>query len=248
MALQEELKSQGDYLFKYRSYLPLVLVGITLGIQVYYTTIDIESPTLILKMSNFLQAASIFVGLFGFLIRAYTVGYTPKNTSGRNTKEGQIADELNTKGLYSITRNPLYVGNFFMWISIVMYVGVVWFLFLFILMFWVYYERIIFAEEMFLRDKFGDSYLKWANNTSIFLPKTFKYKSSFVPFNWRKIVRKEKTGLLMLFLMFFGLQMLTGYIEKGTLDVEYNLITYRLIGSAALYKLIKTLQITRLTI
>ena len=58
MALQEELKSQGDYLFKYRSYLPLVLVGITLGIQVYYTTIDIESPTLILKMSNFLQAAS----------------------------------------------------------------------------------------------------------------------------------------------------------------------------------------------
>jgi hypothetical protein len=35
MALQEELKSQGDYLFKYRSYLPLVLVGITLGIQVY---------------------------------------------------------------------------------------------------------------------------------------------------------------------------------------------------------------------
>jgi|GEM_PF-1364750 len=135
-----------------------------------------------------------------------------------------------------------------MWISIVMYVGVVWFLFLFILMFWVYYERIIFSEEMFLRDKFGESYLKWANNTSIFLPKTFKYKRSFVPFNWRKIVRKEKTGLLMLFLMFFGLQMLTGYIEKGTLDVEYNLITYGLIGSAALYTLIKTLQITRLTI
>ena len=88
MALFEYAKSQGDYLFKYRSYLPLVLVGITLGIQVYYTTIDIESPTLILKMSNFLQAAIIFVGLFGFLIRDYTVGYTPKNTSGRNTKEG----------------------------------------------------------------------------------------------------------------------------------------------------------------
>lgn len=52
----------------------------------------------------------------------------------------------------------------------------------------------------------------------------------------------------MLFLIFFGLQMLTGYIEKGTLDVEYNLITYGLIGSAALYTLIKTLQITLLTI
>lgn len=90
MALQEELKSQGDYLFKYRSYLPLVLVGITLGIQVYYTTIDIESPTLILKMSNFLQAASIFVGLFGFLIRAYTVGYTPKNFLVETQKKGKL--------------------------------------------------------------------------------------------------------------------------------------------------------------
>lgn len=60
-----------------------------------------------------MKSIAIYVGLFGFLIRIYTIGFTPKNTLGRNTKEEQIAGELNTKGLYSLTRNPLYVGNFY---------------------------------------------------------------------------------------------------------------------------------------
>ena len=40
----------------------------------------------------------------------YCWAYT-KNTSGRNTHD-QVADSLNTSGIYSIVRHPLYVGNF----------------------------------------------------------------------------------------------------------------------------------------
>jgi len=38
----------------------------------------------------------IFLGIsiFGELIRVFTVGFAPRNTSGRNTSAGQIADEL----------------------------------------------------------------------------------------------------------------------------------------------------------
>jgi len=32
------------------------------------------------------------------------------------------------------------------------------------LIFWIYYERIIFMEEDFLRNKFKEHYLNWANN------------------------------------------------------------------------------------
>ncbi|GAI74444.1 unnamed protein product [marine sediment metagenome] len=39
-----------------------------------------------------------------------------------------------------------------------------------------YYERIIFAEEEFLRKTFGDSYLKWAEQTPTFLPKCKNWK------------------------------------------------------------------------
>lgn len=59
----------------------------------------------------------IAVSLFGLLIRAVTIGFTPKGTSGRNTKEGQVAEVLNTKGIYSVVRHPLYLGNYFMWLG-----------------------------------------------------------------------------------------------------------------------------------
>ena len=96
-----------------------------------------------------MKSIAIYVGLFGFLIRIYTIGFTPKNTLGRNTKEDQIAGELNTKGLYSLTRNPLYVV-IFIGMGAVLFTGVFWFFILFIFIFWLYYERIIFAEEFFL--------------------------------------------------------------------------------------------------
>ena len=38
----------------------------------------------------------LVVSFFGLLIRALTIGFTPAGTSGRNTKEGQVA------------KNPLY--------------------------------------------------------------------------------------------------------------------------------------------
>ena len=57
----------------------------------------------------------------GFLFRAWAIGTTPAGTSGRNTKE-QVAEVLNSTGIYSIVRHPLYVGNYFMWIGIVAYV------------------------------------------------------------------------------------------------------------------------------
>ena len=93
-----------------------------------------------------------------------------KSISGRNTVQGQIADELNTKGLYSIVRNPLYVGNYFLWLGIAMLTCNPWFIAIFTLIFWIYYERIVFAEEEFLRKKFGDAYLEWTVRTPIFIP------------------------------------------------------------------------------
>ena len=36
MALQEQLKRQGDYLFKNRSFLPLIFIAFALAIKGYY--------------------------------------------------------------------------------------------------------------------------------------------------------------------------------------------------------------------
>lgn len=243
MALQEQLKHQGDYLFKYRGYLPIIFLVFTLAVQGYYIYHESNNSTVVSTISEFMQSIAFYVGSFGVLIRIYTVGFTPKNTSGRNTSEGQIADKLNTTGLYSLTRNPLYVGNFFMWMGLVFYIGVVWFFLMFVCVFWIYYERIVFAEEIFLRKKFKEPYLQWAKKTSVFIPVRFSYVHPKNSFNWKKIIVKEKSAILMFFLDFWILQQFYIFFDANTIYIEFNEITYGFLASIVLYLFIKSLQV-----
>lgn len=151
MAMKNEMEKQGVWLFRFRGTLPLIIL--VLGVCEYIIT-RIDNPTYVINGASSPQLIHyeilcFVVSLLGLAVRAFTVGYTPANTSGRNVAE-QVADQLNTTGLYSVVRNPLYVGNFLMWLGIAMLTMNLWFIISFILLFWVYYERIIFAEEQFL--------------------------------------------------------------------------------------------------
>jgi hypothetical protein len=46
----------------------------------------------------------------------------------------------------------------------------------------LYYERIMLAEEAFLRDRFGEAFEKWAAQTPAFIPRFHGWKPSSVPF------------------------------------------------------------------
>lgn len=231
MALREELKVQGDFLFKYRSYFPLILLVLGLlmlvlgkGSQIWMTD------------------PAIFVSLLGLVIRVYAVAYSGKNTSGRNTSQGQVAEVLNTKGIYSIGRNPLYVGNYFMWLGIAMLTCSLWFAGVFTLIFWIYYERIVFAEEAFLREKFGDVYLQWAAVTPIFIPFKLKWQRSDSPFLWRKVLKQEKNGFLALFLVFFLFNLLSERIENQQWVINKPWLLIMLTVSTLSYIIIKLLK------
>ena len=209
MALIEEFDKSGNWLFRWRSYLPLVLCVLA-------------SAVIILELDNDMQVFNstwawgcLAVSLFGQIIRAITVGFTPKGTSGRNTKEGQVAETLNTKGIYSTVRHPLYLGNFFMWLGIIIYVGNWWFSIVCCLLFWVYYERIMFAEEFFLRNKFGATYLNWAAKTPAFWPSFSKWESAGWNFSMKNVLKREYNGFFAIFISFALLDILKNYIHYG---------------------------------
>lgn len=231
MALREELKVQGDFLFRYRSYFPLVLLILGLLMLVLGKGAQI-----------WMKDPAIFVSLLGLAIRVYAVAYSGKNTSGRNTNQGQVAEVLNSKGIYSISRNPLYVGNYFMWLGIAMLTCSLWFVGVFTLIFWIYYERIVFAEEAFLREKFGDVYLQWAAVTPIFIPFKLKWQRSDSPFLWRKVLKQEKNGFLALFLVFFLFDLLSGRIENQQWVINKPWLLIMLIVSTLSYIIIKLLK------
>lgn len=201
MALQEELASQGNWLFRNRSLLPLAILFV--GIAAHLFTLH-TSGILFSTVFPYWHGYEIFcliISMAGTFIRIYTVGHTPVRTSGRNTA-GQVADSLNTTGIYSIVRHPLYLGNFLMWFGISLLTCNGGFIIAFILAYWLYYERIMYAEEDFLRRKFGVDYLRWAERTPAFIPNFKLFKPSDLPFSWKKVAKKEKNGVFALFLLF----------------------------------------------
>jgi len=150
---------------------------------------------------HFYGAFCIVLSFVGLAIRFITIGYVPYGTSGRNTK-GQRAETLNITGMYSIVRHPLYLGNFVISLGIALFVQVWWFVLIYVLVFWLYYERIMFAEEEFLRGKFGVLHLEWARGTPAFFPKFRLWRSPAMSFSLRKALNSEYSTIFGIIISF----------------------------------------------
>lgn len=241
MALQEELELQGNWLFKFRGTLPIILL---LGGLLYYMWTEKYGyrpfPEDSIGETLYIYFCLI-VSAFGLGIRVHVIGYASQNTSGRNTQE-QIADTINKTGLYSIVRHPLYLGNYFMWLGVAMLTASVWLVLAFTFIYWLYYERIMFAEEQFLRKKFGDKYLEWSNKTPAFIPKFSSFVKSSAPFNWKKVLNQEKTGLMSLFLVFFLYYSAGEYAEGAKPENTFLLVAS--IAGVVIYIILKVLTKT----
>ena len=244
MALQEELKTQGDYLFRHRSFLPIIILVVGMAVFAYSEYYKTEMPD-----TWFSKAYDYFclgISLFGLLIRVVTVGHTPKNTSGRNTKAGQLAEELNSSGIYSMVRHPLYLGNFFMWLGVAMLTQNAWFIIAFVLFYAFYYERIMYAEEAFLRNKFGQVYLDWAERIPAILPSFKNVVKAKYPFSVKKVLLKEKNGLWAVFLLFWIFNLAADFISTGTFEVVLSFWFYGAIISTVIYLILKVMKKGRL--
>lgn len=235
MTLVRRFEKHGSWLFKHRSKLPVILI--VAGMIVYYFTVRNTGKYEYFDMWKFI---ALGVCLFGLFIRAIVIGHTPKNTSGRN-KSKQIADELNTSGIYSIVRNPLYLGNFFMWFGICIITQNIYFIIIFILIYWLYYERIIFAEEQFLVKKFGKKYIKWASKTPAFIPNFKSWEKNKLPFSLKNVLKREYNGFLNVFLII----LLLDIEEKLIIGDKFNFFTIWIIlffAALAVFITLRTLK------
>jgi len=205
MALVQTFEKQGNFLFKYRGQFPLILFFIAIPFIFLTDYSDITDAN-----EKIYTIISVLLSSLGFLIRFYTIGTTPKGTSGRNTKE-QVAEVLNSTGIYAIVRHPLYLGNYLIWIGIATFVFNPFFFLLVSLLFCIYYERIMFAEERFLEKKFREEYLNWSNKIPAFIPDFSLYKKSLIPFSIKTVLRREYSGILACVIGFCFVDVLRNY-------------------------------------
>ena len=214
MALLQSMEREGNFLFKYRGQFPIILFILVVPF-IYLTDYNSISQ----KGQAYFLYAAITLSTIGFLVRFYTIGTTTQGTSGRNTKE-QVATVLNSTGMYSLLRHPLYLGNYLIWIGIAVATFNVYFITIMSLLFWLYYERIMFAEERFLERKFGEIYLNWSNTSPAFIPSVFNFKKSDTPFSIITVLRREYASVLSAVIGFSYIEVLRGYIINDSLIIS----------------------------
>ncbi len=235
MALREEFERSGNWLFRWRSFLPLLMIliiipGFIVNSYLYGSY----------RQNHFWVLFCLLVSFFGLVIRIYTIGHIYSGTSGRNTQE-QVAERLNSTGIYSIVRHPLYLGNFFIWLGISLYVREWWVTLIFVLIFWLYYERIMFAEEQFLRVKFGEDFEKWAEKTPAFIPNFRKWKPAISPFSVKRVLKREYSGFFAIIVSFVILEILGKLIIERKLGIDPIWVVISIFG-LVIYLLLRILK------
>ena len=238
MPLREEFEIQGNWLFVRRSWLPLLFFPLLIIALFSYDFVNTHFGSTCFLI---FQLLCLLISFLGLIVRAIAIGYAPAGTSGRNTTEGQIAEQLNTSGIYSIVRHPLYLGNFLIFLGFTLFTQSLWLNILSCLAYWIYYERIMYAEEEFLRRKYGQVYESWASVTPAFIPRFSKWITPPLSFSLKNVLKREYTAFFEITLAFPVLDLLGRYFTQGKFTWNYFWIGFFLLG-LIIYITLRTLK------
>lgn len=235
MILRESFERSGRWLFRWRSYIPLLLLVPTLWAMRNY-----RWPGNSEALQEWWEVVCLSVAFAGMLVRVLTVGFVPAGTSGRNTRY-QLAASLNVTGMYSIMRHPLYVGNYLIFLGITLFPRTWWLPTLMTLVFWLYYERIMMAEEAYLAQTFGAQFHQWAQRTPAVVPRFAGWTNPTMAFSLRTVLRREYSGAMGIASAFFFLELLEHFVIEHRFHPELSWVVFMTV-TTIMFLVLRTLK------
>jgi protein-S-isoprenylcysteine O-methyltransferase Ste14 len=214
MALKDELERSGNFLFRWRSYPPALFFGVVLwGVRGFRNDIYHAWP------GGVWEVVCLVPVVVGLGVRLWAIGSAAPKTSGGN-RMGQVAESLNTTGAYSLVRHPLYLGVLLGWLGVAMLPRSIGIVVVVGLLFQLYYERIMIAEESYLQKRFGAAYDEWSSRTPALIPRFGDYVPAKYPFSWRRGLLREYSAWISVATPLFVLKVYMDYVRTGELIFE----------------------------
>ena len=137
------------------------------------------------------------VCLVGLLLRTWAAGHLRKEK------------ELAVSGPYRYTRNPLYLANFIIGISVVLASHSIWIFILFIVYFLLFYLPVISREKERMESFFPAKYEDYKKKVPLFFPslKPYPCLGNKVKFDWKLYKRNREYRALLGALLFWILML-----------------------------------------
>ena len=110
-------------------------------------------------------------------------------------RRSRNVQRLVTYGIFAWVRNPLYVGNFLVWMGFAVISGVLWFIPVAAVIFAVEYTLIVRYEEGVLETIFGEEYLAYKQRTPRWFPRPPRAKETG-EHHWGEAWRSEVSTLI----------------------------------------------------
>jgi protein-S-isoprenylcysteine O-methyltransferase Ste14 len=207
--------SMGNFFFRYRNALfPIAIITVV----VFTRPIQWTNPII----TNICLILGLVCIILGQLVRFFTIGFDYIDRGGKDKKV--YASRLVQKGVYGITRNPMYIGNILILIGFCIAAGS-FIAYVFIIPIFAYiYWAIICAEENYLRDKYKEEFIAYCNQVNRFIPSIKHIKSAIsgFSFDWQRTIKQEIGTIFgvilgILFLLAWRMYFLSG-IRKFLLE------------------------------
>ena len=128
-----------------------------------------------------------------------------------------------------------------MWLGLFMFLGLWWFVVICSLLYWIYYERIMIAEEEFLRRSYGPAYESWAKKTPAFLPDFSSWKPSALSFSMRNVLKREYNGMFAVAISFALMNVIAHLFVDSTFIIDdfWKIVFF---VSLAVFLILRTLK------
>ena len=183
-------------LFRNRSWLPVPFLLVALLVPAHPTPIHWIVAAVLIAIGEWIRLAGVAAA--GTVTR-------------RRSRDVQ---RLVNYGIFGWMRNPLYVGNFLVWMAFVVASGLLWFLPIAIVIFAIEYTLIVAYEEGVLESIFGAEYLEYKKGTPRWVPKPPSAKETG-PHDWAEAWRSEISTFMQYVALIIAFAIKQQLIGKG---------------------------------